>query len=462
MARPEELTLDDLRKRARRHLNIRDTDTGQWSDARLTQEANAAQIWLGQKLLDFHRYWDPVTSDDLTPSAQNRIAAPEDFFWEKRLYKVENGQKIEECRIVRSEEEEGWQNLTAEDRETWFFLNKGFEYRGTQTVTSNTYVLEYIPALANLSEPGDVSVLPAQYHFVIALKMACVMARDTSELEKYAALKAELDDWMGIVENERQALQDLRLRERQPKVHKIGTLAWIREEVRRALAQTSKTIDYWTNMRVDPEINKAVIWLQLELMKLDEGFFIARKTRLTPTNNVIKLPGDMLRFRALLRMVGTTPVPQHVAVVPLTDAYRNTITSGPVYQSENAYPALYETWSIEDDNLIANSSKDLTGVYDLVYNYRLPELMSDEEKTPLPIEHLDLLVNRAVGNLALMAKELDVAAAQYQKAETQLVEVNERIAEQRVFNKMRQVSDVIGLEEDPMTGWGSGGWVGWQ
>lgn len=427
--------------------------TGIGGNSRVLLELNQAQVWLGQKLVRVRRYWNTVTTQPMSPSG-GRLALPDDFYWERRLLRrvSTTPERWEQVSVVHAEEAEGYPN-TGNERQTWTVREGFFIYEGPTSVDSEVYKLDYLPRLQKLEHDDDVPTLPAVYHHLIATRASFTLLRALGHVERAGLFLQEIQDWEKEIQVEEITLDALRAKELPPKGLVLGTLGWIREEVRKNVGTVAgKGADFWSPARVDPEIDRAIAWYQLKILKVDENQWSA-SFRAEPVSNRIQLPKDFLRLRGGRRLSGDNhDQPTTMVFRTLSSALRYGMPIGPLYESENAYPFDTEQWVLDRGGLKAVWPTTLSGTYEIFYNFRVTLPQNDNDKPDVREEALECLVQRAAGNCARIAGDKENAMFFWAAADKALEDLVD-LYDLADLPAVKQSEDVVGFEDMQVGGW---------
>lgn len=453
MPLPGEMTLDDLRIRVRRLLNVPDTATGQWSDARLTQEVNLAATWLQQRLLTFQMYWDTVTTGPVAvSSASGEFPQPDDFLVERRFQKRISTapERWEFIELVDEQNVDGGQQ-GGQAREKWLRRAGKFKYLGAN-FAGGTYELVYMRRIAALALDDDVPQIPPQWHHVIALKAACVCSLEVTE-PRYEPLVAELERAEKAIDAESARFQALRQPELALKELPFGTYGYVRENVKAALAASGKRPpDYWNEARLSNAVNNALNELQIDLMGLNRDIF-TRRIQIECAGGLIKIPANAITVRKLCRLVNGDELPQ--AIVPSAESWQY-VVAGPSYDTDGSQTTVGRpVWHVEGGpgelTLRTQAGWDVDGTYILYFEPLLPRLEHDTQPIGIPLEHTNALIAKAVARAMSGVGEVDMAQVAIADYAAQLSGARGRIAQGKV-SKRHRIRDTHGYGLDDLGG----------
>lgn len=172
-----------------------------------------------------------------------------------------------------------------------------------------------------------------------------------------------------------------------------ASLSDLKARVRNRLLTTSTATDHWSDTKILLALNRAQKEVQSELLEVfDSRYFTKVEEDLVPNGSIIVLPSDCLRVQTFDKKHGTSWIPVKIVDPSRAIEYRYGTPLIPLNASTSVYQE--EVWSQIGDRMEAQLAAP-TGTYRMRYTYLIPDLESDDDKTKIPEQYQDLLVDCA-------------------------------------------------------------------
>jgi len=173
-----------------------------------------------------------------------------------------------------------------------------------------------------------------------------------------------------------------------------------------------------SDAKINAALNDAQREVQSQLALAFDSRFFTKTEELEPVENRIKLPDDFRRPIRFDKQNGTSGAWDPVRIIPPAHYQNFTWPWFPtVFEFQSAST---EAWSIIQDHLVANGPTAVSGTYRLLFQYAIPDLQDDDQKTEIPEEWQEMLVDYAAWTMENDAGNVERAAPMFSRYERRL------------------------------------------
>ena len=173
-----------------------------------------------------------------------------------------------------------------------------------------------------------------------------------------------------------------------------STLASLRSRVYDRIQASATAGHSATNEKIRAALNDGQKEIQNELLILYKGkHFVKTLDSLSPVDNKIRLPDDFKRPVTFDKYVGSPGLWVKVNLVSPVEHEKYGGTS--LSDVLEGVTVLDEGWSIVWKHLVCHLSTSVSGTYRLRYQFMIPDLQADHEKSQLPDDYHEMLVDYA-------------------------------------------------------------------